>query len=432
MIRGKIPFNTKNIKKLPSTTGIYFFLNKDSVPIYIGKAINIASRIQNHIADKKNIKEVKIRESTAFLNWRETNSEFEALLLEAKMVKKYSPIFNISLKDDKTNVYIVIPKQKLPRVLFVRENQIPPNLLYWFGPLTSMRMARSLMRRIRHSIPFCTDTRKFACFYSHLGLCSPCAGAIEQLENGVEKRVLTAQYRRNIRRLISVLDGNGERVIRLLSHDMKKYSENEQFEEAAQIRNRLEGLRELFRKRLFFDEQLEDPLFLYKKRVEDSEDLRRVLALPKLDRIECYDVSIFAAKQAVASMVVFTQGAPDKKEYRRFRIRYRAKYDPQMLEEVLKRRLKHTEWPLPDVMILDGGRPQLRYVYESLKKYLDVIPEIIGIAKRPDRLIRARTLEPIAVSFDSPAMHYVQRSRDEAHRFARKYHRALRDKLSFA
>ncbi|PJE62455.1 hypothetical protein COU88_04940 [Candidatus Roizmanbacteria bacterium CG10_big_fil_rev_8_21_14_0_10_39_6] len=431
MIRGKIPFDTTSLKKLPRTTGVYFFLNKDNVPVYIGKAINIAARISNHIADIKNIKEAKIREASAYLDWRETNSEFEALLLEAKMIKKYSPVFNVSLKDDKTNAYIVIPKQKLPRILFVRENQMPENLLFWFGPLTSMRMARSLMRRIRRSIPFCTDRRKSACFYSHIGLCSPCPGIIEKLKNGEEKTILTAQYDRNIHRVISVLNGNGERVIRLLKHDMKEYSDNERFEEAALVRNRMTHLHELFRKRLFFDEQLEDPLFLYKKRMEDSEDLKRVLALPKLDRIECFDVSIFSAKQAVASMVVFTQGAQNKREYRRFRIRHKSVYDPQMLAEVLKRRLTHIEWPLPDVMIIDGGRPQLRYIYTSLEKQLSIIPEIIGIAKRPDRLICARTLEPIAVTSDSPAMHYVQRARDEAHRFARKYHISLRTKLQF-
>ncbi|MCR4329987.1 MAG: UvrB/UvrC motif-containing protein [Candidatus Roizmanbacteria bacterium] len=431
MIRGRIPIDSESLKNLPNTTGVYFFLNKENVPVYIGKAINIAARIGNHIADTKNIKEAKMREASAYLDWRETNSEFEALLLEAKMIKKYSPVFNVSLKDDKTNAYIVIPKQKLPRILFVRENQIPDNLLFWFGPLTSMHMARSLMRRIRRSIPFCTDQRKSACFYSHIGLCSPCPGVIEKLENGEEKKVLTSQYNRNIRRVISVLNGNGERVIRLLKRDMKEYSDNEQFEEAAIIRNRMTHLHELFRKRLFFDEQLEDPMFLYKKRTEDSEDLKRVLAMSKLDRIECFDVSLFSAKQAVASMVVFTQGAPNKKEYRRFRIRKKSIYDPQMLAEVLKRRLTHTEWQLPDVIIIDGGRPQLRYVFTSLEKQLGVIPEIIGIAKRPDRLIRARTLEPIDVTSDSPALHYVQRARDEAHRFARKYHISLRTKLQF-
>jgi len=142
-------------------------------------------------------------------------------------------------------------------------------------------------------------------------------------------------------------------------------------------------------------------------------------------------VSLFSAKQAVASMVVFLHGAPDKKEYRRFQIRNKTIYDPQMLAEALKRRLTHSEWKLPDVIVIDGGRPQLRYIYTSLKKELGVIPEIIGIAKRPDRLIRARTLEPIALTSDSPAMHYVQRARDEAHRFARKYHISLRTKLQF-
>ena len=125
-------------------------------------------------------------------------------------------------------------------------------------------------------------------------------------------------------------------------------------------------------------------------------------------------------------MVVSVDGIPVNGEYRRFKIKGRRIFDPEMLLEVLSRRMKHSEWPMPDLFVLDGGTPQLCMVYPQLKKLYPHLPRMIGIAKRPDRIIRADTLTELPLKRDSLSLHIIERLRDEAHRFAKKYHTLLR------
>ncbi|MCR4326722.1 MAG: GIY-YIG nuclease family protein [Candidatus Roizmanbacteria bacterium] len=424
---------TLNTTLLPSLPGVYYFRDTTGKPVYIGKAKDIKKRVTQHLQDNKNPKEARIREASVSIDWRETNSEFEAILLEANLIKKYLPRYNIDLKDDRSSVYIVITKEDLPRVLLMRERQLheTPHR-YYFGPLQSNRMARFLIRYLRTIVPFCTDrgTRRNPCFQSHIGLCSPCPGYMLGLENHDEQQVLRKQYRNNIIRLKTILEGKGDRILNTMRKDMEQASAQEDYERAAVIRDRLDRFEALFQKRLLFDDRLEDPLFLEGIRATENEALKQLLNMPKLNRLECYDISTFSGKQSVASMVVFIDGRVEKSHYRRFRIRGKGNFDPEMLTEVLLRRMKHDEWQKPDLIIIDGGGPQLRSVYPALKRQYASLPVIIGIAKRPDRIMLPDPLTVIPLESSSDALHYVQRVRDEAHRFAKQYHVRLRDAVS--
>jgi excinuclease ABC subunit C len=151
-----------------------------------------------------------------------------------------------------------------------------------------------------------------------------------------------------------------------------------------------------------------------------------VLKLPKLERVECYDVSNLNFKEATASMVVFNKAEAQPENYRRFKIKNRRVFDPEMLLEVLQRRFKHPEWPTPDLIVIDGGSPQILKIVPKIKN--PKTPMIIGLAKKPDRIILP-SLSTLVLKPDSLALNYLQKMRDEAHRFAKKYHLYLRQKV---
>ncbi|MEK9179081.1 MAG: UvrB/UvrC motif-containing protein [Patescibacteria group bacterium] len=278
-----------------------------------------------------------------------------------------------------------------------------------------------LLRTIRKSIPFCSEKKigKRECFYAHLGLCSPCPSVITTNE---EK----TKYQTNIRRIKNILQGKGSTVIRGLKKEMKELSTLEKFEDAAILRNKITGLERLFSGRLVLDDRITDASFMESIREKELQELEEVLHMSPIHRIECFDISNFQFKNAVASMVVSVDGIPVNGEYRRFKIKGRRIFDPEMLLEVLSRRMKHSEWPMPDLFVLDGGTPQLCMVYPQLKKLYPHLPRMIGIAKRPDRIIRADTLTELPLKRDSLSLHIIERLRDEAHRFAKKYHTLLR------
>lgn len=419
-----------NISKIPQTTGVYLFLDKNKSPIYIGKAVNIRERIKQHLTDRINPKEKAIAKNYRFLKWIETNSEFEALTLEANLIRQFKPKYNLELKDDKSPIYIVITKEKFPKVQLYRKNQLQRIEKYIFGPLESVKTARMLLRNIRKIIPYCSAKKitKKPCFYSQISLCNPCPNVIANTKNKEKQKLLLREYLRNIRQIILLLKGDGQRLLKELRKEMYLLAQKERFEEAASLRNKITFLEKLFQKRFILDDRLNDPNFIYFVREREERELKTVLGLQRVKRIECYDVSGLAFEDKTASMVVFERGLPIKSDYKRFKIKTQKKSDPEMLLEVLQRRLKHDSWELPDLIVIDGGTPQMLAIYPLLKKNYKNIPEIIGIAKKPDRILLGKTLKYLKLPSDSPALHYLQRVRDEAHRFARSYHLLLRRK----
>ena len=418
---------------IPTTAGVYSLLNQQQKPIYIGKAINLRERLKQHFTDQVHSKEKIITLNTYFISLYETNSELAALILEANLIRRYRPKYNAVLLDDKSRLYIGITKEVYGKVLLVRRRDLDSaKLRFIFGPLSSMATAKLLLRKLRSGIPFCIEKKlgPKPCFYSQIGLCQPCPNLITGLEKTAQIK-LRREYQNNIRRLINVFKGQGQTILSDFKTQLKLLSSQENYEQAAILRDRIYYLETLFQRRLDYSDRLSEPNYIKELRLKESRDLQIALGLTKLGRVECYDISNLNFKEATASMVVFEKGEALSDQYRRFKIRGKRVFDPQMLTETLSRRFNHQEWIRPDLLVIDGGGPQLIEILKFFKNQAKIsLPPIVGLAKRPDRLIvpKGEELQVLSLQQFPEALNYLQRMRDEAHRFAKKYHLHLRQK----
>lgn len=417
--------DVKNLD-LPKQSGSYQFYNQDGQLIYIGKAVDLRSRVSSYWRESANHTPAKakmVKEITR-IEWITTESEIEALLLEANLVKKYQPHYNVDLRDDKRFYYIHISlEDEIPGVFLTRT--IGKSGRY-FGPFVSSLAVKETLKAVRKIWPYCTmrHVQKKPCFYYQINRClGPCGSKVSRQE--YMKRVITP--------LILFLEGKKQSVIRQWQKDKRALEKAGHLEEAAKIDYLL----------LQIDQVLAHTkvLSVAEKYASDTVELAKLLGLPKVpDRIEGYDISNIFGQMAVGSLVVFRDGEPDKSQYRKFKIkleaasRDRKKGDVWMLEEMLERRF-HNDWPLPDLIIIDGGKAQINVASRLLKR-LKLSIMIIGIskgeglrsAKAPDKLYFPGVAKPLELSLASPALHLIKRVRDEAHRFAITFHRDIRSK----
>lgn len=355
------------------------------------------------------------------------DSEIEALLIEAELIKTHQPYFNSRLKDDKSNIYLLVTNEPFPRVLRLRKTDLAHKKyqknLGVFGPFASSYRLQEVLKLIRPIFRWCNQPKQRkgkACLYHHLDLCSgACAGTIEQ---GV--------YQADITQLIAFLRGRKKELLKQLHQDMKQYAETEQYELALVCKQKIALIQEVTsaQKSLRFDLLL--PSLSRSEHQEGLLQLRKLLhdqrLVPsdyQLNRIEGYDVSNTQGQQATVSLVVLTNGELDRSEYKLFNIRsLQTPNDYQMLQEALGRRQGHLEWPEPDLIMIDGGRGQV----SSVKKVWEQAAPVIGIVKNPDRLVIGDRI--IRLPQDHPSLKLLQQLRDEAHRFAKKQHSRLRTK----
>lgn len=424
--------------------------------VYVGKSVNVKARLISHFeAAKLDNKERAIIESADKIEILTAPSEFAALVLEASLIKKYLPKYNRAARDDKSYLYITInSKADFPPIRMNRARDLreAPKHIRIIGPFPSQKVAEEILREIRRVIPFTThDIQKKPCFYYKIGLCRPCPGTLAHLSS---KDFLAAkkQYRANIRKIISILSGKTDKVLTELRKELRKSASNPNtFEEAITLRDRI--LR--FEHFLSQKTGLEHENFVGRRNEPAMVSLRALLQkflpdIPEIHRLECYDVSNLSQKNATCAMTVMTDGAIDKKQYRKFRIKSTtAQSDFEMLREVMERRFKHASnhkhqasgkdtnsslaikhhWPNPDILIVDGGKPQVRAILSALNKLQINIP-VIGIAKAPDRLIIGTPdLPMIRPPLNHPGFNAIRLLRDEAHRFSKKYHLLLRNPL---
>lgn len=422
-----------NTSNLPSTTGVYIF-KKGGVVLYVGKSVNIKARVKSHIENAKiDPKESRIIENSDTVDYYVTDSEFKALLLEADLIQKYHPKYNVIWKDNKSYLYIKITvKDTYPKIHLVRKPRNNEMLRgKYFGPFSSVRTASMLLKEVRKLVPFCTQKNISGrpCFYSKIGLCNPCPNSIESGESSIEnKNNMKRQYRRNIQTVIRILNGNVKGVLESFYKKLKLLSKTHQFEEAILLRNKILRFEELLYRQSF-----DDGSYRYNQSEEAQSSLRKLIhpyfpKLHSLKRIECYDISNTSQKNATASMVVLKNGLIDKPDYRKFRVRNtKLRSDFEMIDEILRRRFKRA-WKKPDLLVIDGGKPQVRTVLKVLKS-LHIFLPVIGLAKNPDRLIvGVNTLPTINFLMNNKGINLLRLIRDESHRFARKYHLFLRDR----
>ncbi len=424
-----IPAKREELKNIPTTNGVYMFEQKGK-PIYIGKSINLKARLISHFeAAKVDPKAAGYVNNADTISYYLTDSEFKALIFESELIQKHSPKYNVRWMDDKSYLYIKVTiKEEFPKFYITRREK-DKNAIY-FGPFPSVKVATNLLREIRKVFPFCTQKKisKVPCFYSKIKMCHPCPNVITQTEDPVKRKRLTKEYKDNIKQVIKVLEGKVDTVVKQLYTKIDELTKEQKFEEAIWYRDRLYRLEGIVLRRKFDTEYI-DNYNVSEKRVQSLlQLLSPYLPISKLERIECFDMSTFSFKESTASMVVFTNGLSDKKEYKRFKIKNeKAQSDFEMIDEVIRRRLKNN-WPMPDLLVIDGGKPQVRTVLKVLHETQTIVP-LIGIAKRPDRIILGEgDLLSVRPKQDHPGFKLIQSLRDESHRFAKKYHVLLRNK----
>lgn len=396
---------TKNIfNRLPNRIGVYKFFGGGGKLLYIGKAVDIKKRVKQHFDRPHDDRIQDMLSRIVKVEYDLTDTVVEALILESLLIRKLQPKYNIRAKDDKTFLGIYITKEKFPRVFPARPTakNLPKGTFY--GPYTQAGQVRQALKILRRIFPWCNDKSSNTaqtgrpCFYFHLKLCpGPCAAKISPKE-----------YQANINRLKLFLRGRKKDIIKEIKKEMWRASQKKQFENAAMARNQLYAL-----------EHIRDVALILKD--EKISIINSQLSI----RVEGYDISNISGKFAVGAMIVYQNGKPNKSEYRMFKIRTVSSIDDvAMMVEVVKRRLKHSEWPRPSIIIIDGGVGH----YNAVKTLVGDIP-LVAAAKGPDRKkadIYPKNFQFSISNFQFPDI--VRNVRDEAHRFAIKYHRRLRSK----
>jgi excinuclease ABC subunit C len=408
----------QTIQSLPLTSGVYIMKDKDGRVIYVGKAISLRKRVQSYFRkDTGSFKTDLLVAVIDAIEHIDTASEAEALLLEANLIKEHQPKYNIVLKDGKSYPHIQVTKEKFPLISIVRmtSKKAQDVKAEYYGPYTSpalIREALNIIRKIFHSRS-CETLPNKPCLDYHIGLCdAPCINNISE-----------AEYKRNIRHVCLILQGKKDELLKSLHEDMARYVQDKNFECAAKVRDQIRAIGALYSSNKDIN---------YFK---EAEQLERALGLPKTPaRIECFDISNIMGNQSVGSMVSFLNGKPDKSNYRRFKIRQVEGIDDfKMMAEVVRRRytrLKNEGLIFPDLIIIDGGKGQLSAAADELNK-LEVQIPMISLAKREEEVFMPGRRNSIILAKDSLGLRLLQRVRDEAHRFAVKYHRLLRGKKVF-
>ena len=401
----------EKLKTLPSSPGVYFHKNSAGEIIYVGKAAVLKNRVRQYFhKDLKDPKTEALKAEIADTDWIVVDTEMDALFLESEMIKRYKPKWNILLRDDKTVSYVRIDlKSEVPTVTLTRQ-PLGDDAKY-VGPFYAKNTIETALRILRHIFPY----------YDKPYTGKKTLNTDLNLTPGIEiGKTTPKEYKASLRRLIRYLEGDREKLIKDIEHEMKISSASEDFERAAELRNQYFGLKGLKKKIVFSDKE-----FLGISSDQALKELQQILGLENPPRrIEGYDISHNQGQDVVASMVVFTNGVSDRSEYRKFKMRSQKNDDFKNMRETLTRRLRHPEWPYPDVILIDGGRPQL----ESLKDILGPtnIP-YLGIAKTFDHLIipSENGYNELALPSNSHLVKLLQRIRDESHRFAITYHRLL-------
>lgn len=454
----------EKLKGLPTEPGVYFHKDATGEIIYVGKAAVLRNRVRQYFQASRS-RDPKTEALVAEIidtDWMVVESELEALFLEAEMVRRYMPRYNILLRDDKALSYIRIDiNSDYPTVTTTRQ-PLDDGARY-FGPYYSLYGIKQALKLLRRIFPYATKRyggQKRASLHYHLGL-----------DPGLEEGKTTlVEYRATLRKLIAVIEGKRTSVIHEVERDMQKAAKDKDFERAAQLRNQLFSLQNLGKQVIFSDKEFLD--ISKDQALAQFQQLLSLAAPPK--RIEGYDISHMSGTNVVASMVVFTNGVSDKGSYRKFKTSERND-DYANMQEAVRRRMSEKNlrlWGKPDLLLIDGGVGQLHAAALALSEQNMLVP-LVSMAKREEELIVHRTesnidmgfleglqLHPIpgvdvrvtgdvyivnlhpgqvnagAHSFNlrggsssnsySDVLKLIQRIRDESHRFAVSYHTVLK------
>lgn len=402
--------NTKALKNvtLPDTPGVYFFLDDTKKILYIGKATSLKQRVasyfSNDVAEKRSALIANMVEHASSVEWVETDSVLEALILETNLIRSHKPYYNTRSKDDKSYNYLLITNEKWPRVLVVRERDITEkftetDIKNTFGPFPSAQLLRDAMKIVRKLFKF-YDTKQ------------PVSATTSRLSKGKIKFNQQIgiypdsedrnEYLKTIRHIQLFFQGKKQQIIKELKKDMQRHANAEEFELAHQCKQQIIAL-----------EHIQDLALLSRSFLPQNPEFSGL-------RIEAYDIAHMAGQHMVGVMTVVEGQTSNKSEYRKFKIgSVKQANDTAALAEVLERRLLHPEWRLPDIIVMDGGKAQVTVAQKILHKHQLAIP-VVGVVKnaqhKPERLIGPDSI--LTKHRES-----ILLANAEAHRFAITYYR---------
>lgn len=416
-------------KSLPNKPGVYQFKNRSGKVIYVGKAKDLRKRVSNYFSNRAlDSKTLKMVSEAASLDHIIVASEIEAFLLESNLIKKYRPHYNILFSDDKSYTLLEINKKPIPYIVLTHRKD-NKNAEY-FGPFVYVNDLKIILRLLRRIFPYQSvkNHAKRRCLYFHLGLC-PCVPA--KPEN-------LPHAKKNINNLIKFFKGGKESVVKSLINEQKEYIKDEEFEKAAEVQKQIDRINFITTENYDPFHYEEKPDFYFERLKAEIGSLKEILEKYGLDagdlrRIECYDISNISGKNATGSMVVAINGDMDKKEYRRFKIKFKKTPDDfEMHREVARRRVKN-DWEKPNLMVIDGGKGQVSAVLQAHAEMNFHVP-VIGLAKKEETIVipiktgLGTDFLEVKLPTSTPGINLLRKIRDESHRFAITYHRLLRKK----
>lgn len=407
------------VETIPFTPGVYFMKDEQGDILYIGKARSLRKRVRSYLANRFQIPKLQLlMNKVVLIEYVETETEIDALLLEAQLIRKYKPWYNKELKDDKSYPLLKITGDRFPRLLMTR-NKSDKKAVY-YGPFTDAKLLREAINLVNTLFPIrkCQRLPKTACLYYHIGQClAPCI-----------KPEVKSQYDALVHEVRGFLGGGKKSFIEYLTERMFQAAKELRFEDAQFYKEQITALSRLKKKR-FTLKKPESGILL-----SATMELKKALNMETLpEKIVCFDVSNVQGDRAVASKVSFYRELPDKLEYRRYRIKtVTGINDYAMIQEALSRMIRGLkegkENFIPDIIMIDGGKGHLNAAYEILKREGFEEKELISLAKRFETVYHAKTNTEVALVKDSSALYLLQKIRDEAHRFAITYHRQLKQK----
>lgn len=428
-----LKFDEYHPSEIPPQPGVYMFRDRFGKVIYVGKARDLRRRLGNYFQpSRRRTGDAKLRSlinSIAEWSYTVVRSEDEALLLESQLIKTYAPYYNILMRDDKRYLLLKVDlSEKFPTISLARLKK-PDNARY-YGPFphgSALKMTREFLlshfglRGCKTDDPD-AETRKHCLKKLVKDCCAPCTG-----------KITADEYRAKLDSALAVLEGDIAPVKAAIKEKMLHAASEGKFELAARYRDAAANIDAVFGKknRIFENPVLPDQQF------PPGENAVRALAerlglkiLPR--KIICFDISNILGTLAVASMVTFTDGKPDRQNYRRFRIKTVMQSDDfAMMHEAVSRhfgRLIAEKRPLPDLLMVDGGKGQLSSAIDALISVNAPPLPILGLAERNEEIYIPGESSPIVLDRHHPALKLLQAIRDEAHRFAITYHRNLREK----
>ncbi len=404
----------ETISKLPDEPGVYLFKDNSGKILYIGKATSLRDRVRSYfVSDIQFVRSPLIAKmvlEAEDIAFQKTDSVLEALILEASLIKKHQPLYNTKEKDNKSFNYVVITKEDFPRILMIRGRDLDSKLKakslptgqvglkfkVIYGPFPHGRELVEALRIVRKIFPFHDEKSKSSSgerFYRQLGL-SP-----ESSDEDAKK-----EYAKTIRNLKLFFEGKKKTLKRELVKDMKESAHKQEFEKAQEIKRKIFAL-----------DHIQDVALIKENKVTSGITIR----------IEAYDIAHMAQKDVVGVMVVIEDGEAKKTDYRKFNIKEAGSGDVPALKEILERRLAHSEWPLPKVFVVDGGKAQKNAFEKILNTYGIKIP-VVATVKNDQHKVRELLGDSKIVSSLEKEIVFAN---SEAHRFAIAFHRKKREVL---